>query len=79
MSQTKLSELSENEEMIVPVNAIYAIAWRSLKKIQQVKFMKKFDVWLSVVPVNAIYAIAWRSLKKIQQVKFMKKFDVWLS
>ena len=49
MSQTKLSELSENEEMIVPVNAIYAIAWRSLKKIQQVKFMKKFDVWLRFV------------------------------
>ena len=24
----------ENEEMIVAVNAIYAIAWRSLKKIQ---------------------------------------------
>ena len=26
--------LHENEEMIVAVNAIYAIAWRSLKKIQ---------------------------------------------
>ena len=26
--------LHENEEMIVAVNVIYAIAWRSLKKIQ---------------------------------------------
>ena len=25
---------NENEEMIVAVNAIYAIAWRRLKKIQ---------------------------------------------
>ena len=45
MNHMWTEEMKWNEEMIVAVNAIYAIAQRSLKKIQDVKEMSVNDVW----------------------------------
>ena len=62
MNHMWTEEMKWNEEMIVAVNAIYAIAQRSLKKIQDVKEMSVNDVWNESY-VNCGNEMKWNEMK----------------
>ena len=69
---------SENEEMIVAVNAIYVIAWRSLKKIQDFNGVWTCDL---TIPVRCSTNWAMKPLTSIVgsyvPVKEMSVNDIW--
>ena len=72
----------ENEEMIVAVNSIYAIAWRSLKKIQDFN-----GVWTRDLAITdaMLYQLSYEATDGVSRsivgsyvpVKEMSVNDIW--